>query len=47
MVFILLILKKIKMQVKLTGFKMLKLGEGIEANDNNFAAEVAATAGIK
>ena len=37
----------LKMEVKLTGFKILKLGEGIEVNDNDFAAEVAATAGIK
>jgi elongation factor Ts len=33
--------------VKLTGFKKLKLGEGIEVSENDFAAEVAATAGIK
>ena len=32
--------------VKLSGFKKLKLGEGIEINENNFAAEVAATAGV-
>ena len=37
----------LKMEVKLSGFKILKLGEGIEVNDNDFAAEVAATAGIK
>ncbi|MDC0228204.1 translation elongation factor Ts [Alphaproteobacteria bacterium] len=37
----------LKMDVKLAGFKILKLGEGIEVNDNDFAAEVAATAGIK
>ena len=37
----------LKMKVKLTGFKILKLGEGIEVNENDFAAEVAATAGIK
>ena len=37
----------LKMEVKLTGFKILKLGEGIEVSDNDFAAEVAATAGIK
>jgi elongation factor Ts len=34
-------------QVKLTGFKIIKLGEGIEVSENDFAAEVAATAGIK
>ena len=34
-------------QVKLTGFKKLKLGEGIEVSENDFAAEVAATAGLK
>ena len=28
-------------------FKILKLGEGIEVAENDFAAEVAATAGIK
>jgi elongation factor Ts len=33
--------------VKLTGFKILKLGEGIEVSENDFAAEVAATAGLK
>jgi elongation factor Ts len=34
-------------EVKLTGFKKLKLGEGIEVSENDFAAEVAATAGVK
>ena len=34
-------------KVKLTGFKKLKLGEGVEILENDFAAEVAATAGIK
>ena len=34
-------------EVKLTGFKKLKLGEGIEVIENDFAAEVAATAGVK
>ena len=33
-------------EVKLTGFKKLKLGEGIEVSENDFAAEVAATAGM-
>ena len=34
-------------EVKLTGFAKLKLGEGIEVIENDFAAEVAATAGVK
>lgn len=34
-------------EVKITDFKILKLGEGIEVAENNFAAEVAATANIK
>ncbi len=34
-------------KVNITGFKKLKLGEGIEVTENDFAAEVAATAGIK
>ena len=34
-------------EVMLTGFKKLKLGEGIEVSKNDFATEVAATAGIK
>ena len=34
-------------KVNITGFKKLKLGEGIEVAENDFAAEVAATAGIK
>ena len=33
--------------VRIKDFKILKLGEGIEVADNDFAAEVAATAGIK
>ena len=37
----------LKTNVKITGFKILKLGEGIEVSENDFAAEVAATAGIK
>ena len=32
--------------VKIKGFKILKLGDGIEVGESNFAAEVAATAGI-
>ena len=31
--------------IELTGFKMIKLGDGIEVQDTNFAEEVAATAG--
>ena len=34
-------------EVKIKDFKVLKLGEGIEVAENDFAAEVAATAGIK
>ncbi|MDA9973332.1 translation elongation factor Ts [Alphaproteobacteria bacterium] len=37
---------EINADVKLTGFKILKLGEGIEVTENDFAAEVAATAGM-
>ena len=33
--------------VQIKDFKLLKLGEGIEVAENDFAAEVAATAGIK
>ena len=32
--------------VKIKGFKILKLGDGIEVGESNFAADVAATAGI-
>ena len=32
--------------VKIKDFKILKLGEGVDVNESNFAAEVAATAGI-
>ena len=39
--------KDLDTDVKLAGFIFLKLGEGIEVSENNFAAEVAATAGIK
>ena len=38
--------KKLNTKVKLIGFKKLLLGEGIEVSANDFAAEVAATAGI-
>lgn len=31
--------------IELTGFKMIKLGDGIEVEETNFAEEVAATAG--
>jgi elongation factor Ts len=34
-------------EVKIKDFKILKVGEGIEVAENDFAAEVAATAGIK
>ncbi len=34
-------------EVRIKNFKILKLGEGIEVAENDFAAEVAATAGIK
>ena len=34
-------------EVIIKDFKILKLGEGIEIAENDFAAEVAATAGIK
>ena len=34
-------------EVKISDFKILKLGEGIDVAENDFAAEVAATAGIK
>ena len=37
---------EINHEVKIKGFKILKLGEGIEVGESNFAAEVAATAGI-
>ena len=38
--------KDLNTKVKLSGFKKLTLGEGIEVSANDFAAEVAATAGI-
>ena len=38
---------KLGTQVILKDFRILKLGEGIEVAENDFAAEVAATAGIK
>ena len=38
--------KNLNTKVKLIGFKKLILGEGIEVSANDFAAEVAATAGI-
>ncbi len=37
---------EINHDVKIKGFKILKLGEGIEVGESNFAEEVAATAGI-
>jgi len=39
--------KNLNTTVKLVGFKKLTLGEGIEVIETDFAAEVAATAGIK
>jgi elongation factor Ts len=38
--------KDINSKVELTAFKRLTLGEGIEVADIDFAAEVAATAGV-
>ena len=38
--------KDLNTKVKLSGFKKLTLGEGIEVSANDFAAEVAATAGM-
>ena len=38
---------EIGIAVKIKDFKIFKLGEGIEVAENDFAAEVAATAGIK
>ena len=38
--------KDINSKVELTGFRRLTLGEGIEVADIDFAAEVAATAGV-
>ena len=37
---------EISHDVKIKGFKILKLGDGIEVGESNFAADVAATAGI-
>ena len=36
----------INYDVKIKGFKILKLGDGIDVGESNFAADVAATAGI-
>ena len=38
--------KDLETEVKISDFKILKLGEGIEVAENDFAAEVAATANI-
>ena len=38
--------KNLNTKIKLSGFKKLTLGEGIEVSANDFAAEVAATAGV-
>ena len=35
-----------KSEIKIKGFKVLKLGEGIQIEESDFAAEVAATAGL-
>ena len=35
-----------KTEIKIKGFKILKLGEGVEIEESDFAAEVAATAGL-
>ena len=37
---------KVSSMGKISDFKILKLGEGIEVAENDFAAEVAATANI-
>jgi elongation factor Ts len=39
--------KDLGTDVQIKDFKILKLGEGIEVAENDFAAEVAATAGMK
>jgi elongation factor Ts len=44
------IIKKLSLEInqdiRIKGFKLLKLGEGIEVQESDFAAEVAATAGL-
>ena len=35
-----------KTEIKIKGFKVLKLGEGVQIEESDFAAEVAATAGL-
>ena len=37
---------ELKTEIKIKGFKVLKLGEGVEIEKSDFAAEVAATAGL-
>ena len=37
---------ELKTEIKIKGFKVLKLGEGVEIEESDFAAEVAATAGL-
>ena len=37
---------ELKTEIKIKGFKFLKLGEGVEIEESDFAAEVAATAGL-
>ena len=37
---------ELKTEIKIKGFKVLKLGEGVEIEESDFAAEVAATVGL-
>ena len=37
---------ELKTEIKIKGFKVLKLGEGVQIEESDFAAEVAATAGL-
>ena len=37
---------ELKTEIKIKGFKVLKLGDGVEIEESDFAAEVAATAGL-
>ena len=37
---------ELKTEIKIKGFKVLKLGEGVDIEESDFAAEVAATAGL-
>ena len=38
---------KVGAPIKVTGFVRYKLGEGVEKQESDFAAEVAAAAGVK